>query len=172
MTTISISSHHLKALREHLFLGKHEQAAFGFASWEPNKPGGLFRIQTLEFIRPNEFAFQSSYHLELGSEAQARIIKLAFDRRASLVEFHSHRTNWPAQFSHSDFSGFEEFVPHVRWRLSGRPYAAVVFHESSFDGLVWVDEQRVQLDGIESDGLQPQLATGLSLRAAEEPYDR
>ena len=36
--------------------------------------------------------------------------------------------------------GLGDWVPHVRWRLPGRPYAALVFGDDSFDGLVWTGE--------------------------------
>jgi len=168
-TTIRISPEHLQALKEHLFVGEDEQAAFAFAAFEPS---GNFQIESLERILPEGFAFQSDYHIELSSVTQAQIIKHAFDLKACLIEFHSHRCRGPAQFSWSDFHGFEEFVPHVRWRLGARPYAAVVFHESSFDGLAWTNGVPVQLDRIEPVGLAPQRATGLSLRALEGTLDR
>jgi hypothetical protein len=171
-TTITISPEQLRTLRDHLFTGKVEQVGFAFAFWTPNGEGGAFRVESVDLIPVEGFAFQSSFHIELSDETQARIIKLAFDQRASLVEFHSHRTRWPAQFSSSDFHGFEEFVPHVRWRLGGRPYAAVVFHESSFDGLAWVENRRVQLDHITPDGQASLTATGHSLQAAEEDDER
>lgn len=166
---VSISPAHLHALRDHLFLGEDEQAAFGFAFIES---GETFRIEAIECIPPTGFAFQSDYHIELSSETQARLIKQAFDLRACLVEFHSHRTGWPARFSSSDFSGFEEFVPHVRWRLTGRPYAAVVFHESSFDGLAWINDSPAQLDRIDTSQSAPLMATRLSLRNLKESHGR
>ena len=39
-----------------------------------------------------------------------------------------------------NLEGLEEFVPHVRWRLGGRPYAALVFAPDGFDAMVWADE--------------------------------
>jgi hypothetical protein len=168
-TIIALSAESLRDLRKHLFLGNDEQAAFGFADWDST---GTFWITAIELIPPEGFAFQSAYHIELSAETQARVIKHAFDLGACLIEFHSHRSKWPAQFSWSDFRGFEDFVPHVRWRLAGRPYAAVVFHESSFDGLAWIDKSPVQVDRIDPHGFAPQRATGLSVRAIEEPYGR
>ena len=31
-------------------------------------------------------------------------------------------------------------MPHVKWRLKGRPYAAFVFAPSTFDALAWIDD--------------------------------
>jgi hypothetical protein len=168
--SITLSSEHLGALREHLFVGQDEQAAFGFANWVA--PTATFEIIAIELVPPAGFAFQAGYHIELGAETQARVIKRAFDLGATIVEFHSHRSSWPAAFSWSDFRGFEEFVPHVRWRLAGRPYGAVVFHETSIDGLAWIDQAPVSVGHILPQGQDPHETTGLSIKALEEGYDR
>ena len=65
-------------------------------------------------------------------------IKRAHDPGTCLVEFHSHTGPWPAAFSGSDLIGFREFVPHIWWRLKGRPYLAVVACRSTFDGFAWI----------------------------------
>ena len=169
--SVRLSPEQFHDLRAHLFAGKVEQAGFGYGLWTPHSSGGEFAISSIELIAPEDLAFQSGYHIELGREAQARIIKTAFTKREGLVEFHSHRTAQPACFSPSDFRGFEEFVPHVRWRLAGRPYAAIVFHMSSVDGLVWLDDKPVQLDHIHSSATESEPATGLSLQRSWEVYD-
>ena len=171
MTTLEITPRQHATLRQHLFLGSDEQVVFAFADWVLGWVGGLFRVSGLELIPAAGFAFQSDYHVELDGETQARIIKMAFDRQASLVEFHSHRSRRPAQFSGSDFSGFAEFVPHVRWRLGARPYAAAVFHETSFDGLSWQGETPVQLDSIRVGGGPSVAATGLTLKCMSNGDD-
>ncbi len=158
---------HLDLLRRHLFDGEAEQAAFAFAEWDP---AGVFAASAIELVPAEGFTFQSEYHIELSSSTQARVIKQGFDRRACLVEFHSHRSRRPARFSGSDFSGFAEFVPHVRWRLERRPYLAVVFHETSIDGLAWIEDAPIQLDRLEA-GATSLVATGLSAHAAEDADD-
>lgn len=45
-----------------------------------------------------------------------------------------------AKFSWSDWYGFQDFVPHIQWRLPGRPYGALVFTQKTFDGLYWKDD--------------------------------
>jgi hypothetical protein len=42
----------------------------------------------------------------------------------------------------SDLLGFEEWVPHVRWRLQGRPYAALVCAGETWDALAWRQSTR------------------------------
>jgi hypothetical protein len=59
-----------------------------------------------------------------------------------------------------DFEGFTEFVPHVRWRLRGRPYAAIVVADTTFDALAWIepeDPKPVAVDAVtaESEILYP-----------------
>jgi hypothetical protein len=97
---------------------------FEFVDWHPVPPGG--------------FLTRSLYGFELTDESRARVIKHAHDLGASLVEMHSHAGSWPAAFSVSDLIGFAEFLPHVWWRLQGKPYFAVVVTRKSFDGLAWL----------------------------------
>ena len=148
MRYVELTSDQHREIRHHLFTDTDEQVAFAFADWHADADNSTLRVTAVDFIAPSAFAFQSTYHIELLHETHARLIKTAFDRGASLVEFHSHRSARAAQFSPSDIDGFAEFVPHVRWRLENRPYAAIVWHEGSFDGLVWETSEAAQLDGI------------------------
>lgn len=109
--------------------------------------------------------------LEMAEHAQAAVIKRAHDLNAILVEFHSHPWDMPAQFSGYDMRGFEEFVPHVRWRLKGRPYGAVVVSRSGFDSLLWDGDidNPIGIDPLVVEGsvLRP---TGLTLRYRRRKY--
>lgn len=131
-----------------------EEAAFVFA--RASRDEGAASFESIEWspVNPEGFASRSAYHLELSDETRARVIKRAHDLAASVVEFHSHRGKSDAQFSPSDWAGFEEFVPHIWWRLKGRPYAAVVVTSTGFDGLAWLDspDKAVVLDALVSDG--------------------
>lgn len=125
-------------LQQHLLrdLEANEEAAFVFVRPKPEAS------HILEFVGwypvpPEGFEVQLPYHFELTDEARAGMIKRAHDLGASVVEFHSHTSDWPAQFSPSDWFGFQEIVPHMWWRLKGRPYAAVVVSHRDFDGFVW-----------------------------------
>lgn len=84
------------------------------------------------------FKSRSPFHLELTDETRATVIKRAHDLGASLVELHSHMGNGDACFSSSDLVGFQEFVPHVWWRLKHKPYFALVLTRTGFDGLAWL----------------------------------
>lgn len=120
-------------------------------------------------LKADDYVEQYQDYLELTDAARARIIKRAHDLDTCLVEFHSHPGSYPAAFSPSDMHGFEEFVPHVRWRLKGKPYAAVVIAPSGFDALAWVDTANtpVQLHTIEA-GAEILRATELTLRWHQE----
>jgi hypothetical protein len=78
-------------------------------------------------------------------EAQARIIKMASDRKLLLGEIHSHPgCRQDAGFSPSDLAGFDDFVPHIFWRLRAKRYVALVFGENDFDALVWSNDPKAR----------------------------
>lgn len=114
-----------------------EEAAFLFVRRESEDKAEFFSYVDWIPVPPKGFLSRSAFHFELTDEIRAVVIKRAHDLGTSLVEFHSHKGRRPAEFSASDLLGFREFVPHVWWRLKGRPYAAVVLSRSGFDGLVW-----------------------------------
>jgi hypothetical protein len=92
------------------------------------------------------------------------------------VEVHSHRgKGWHAQFSPSDLSGFREFVPHVRWRLKGLPYCALVFTETEFDAVCWIgktnEASALDVLRIEAEMLHPTNRTIEALEEIENEHD-
>lgn len=127
-----------------------EEAAFVYAICETGDGAQLLRYVEWQQVPPKGFASRSAFHFELADEMRAAVIKRAHDLGASLVEFHSHTGPWPPAFSPSDLAGLREFVPHVWWRLKGRPYVAVVVARSGFDGLAWLRGPTAPepLDGI------------------------
>lgn len=158
-------------MRSHLLPtdSKDEQAAFVFAQTTTSGNCTVFRFVDWLPLKSQNFAAQHEAYLELRDEMRGSLIKRAHDLNASLIEFHSHPGPYPAQFSPSDLAGFHEFVPHVWWRLRGRPYAAVVVAPSGFDALAWLTsaQEPVALNAIMVDGerLTP---TGLTLRKTEK----
>ncbi len=120
-------------LERHLESGVAEQLAFMLAAWD----GDEARVVDLRLVASAAFDLQTPWHLSLSDEERAAVIKWAHDRGAALVEAHVHRRGDPAEFSPSDRSGLDAFVPHVWWRLRHRPYVALVFAETTFDGLAW-----------------------------------
>lgn len=151
MVTIQIPEGVYDDMRQHLLPRRSRDEQAGFVYAKPSQPSGAslsFEYLKWEPLRRGDFDHQSAVHLELRDETKARVIKTAHDLQCSLIEFHSHLGPWPAQFSGSDVAGFEEFVPHVLWRLKGRPYAAVVVTASGIDGLAWTPESTFALSAL------------------------
>lgn len=112
------------------------------------------------YLIPEElYEIQSAYYVELKDEVRPIIIKKAVNLNATIVEIHTHISKAPAKFSITDFEGFKDFVPHVRWRLENLPYAAVVLSQDDFDAVIWYKDskQPIQLNKIcvGRDTLQP-----------------
>jgi hypothetical protein len=162
---ITLSQELYSRLIEHLFSGETEQVAFLLGVLSDGTPD--MRLEQLLCVPPDGFAIQSEYHVSLTDETRARVIKWAWDHQACLVEAHSHRGYATAAFSMSDIAGFREFVPHVWWRLQGRPYAAFVFTEDEFDALAWTKSAHVaqQVTTLEVDGMLDRLPTAESLNS-------
>ncbi len=116
---------------------RYEQAAFMFA--DTSQSNGQLKLEYKDWypVPSAGYAIQSEGHIELTDETRAIVIKRAHDLKTCLIEFHSHLYSYEVGFSWSDISGLKEFVPHVMWRLKGRPYAAVVIGPTGFDALVW-----------------------------------
>lgn len=130
---------------------KLEQAAFVFV--RPTEVPGTFECVEWCAVPPSGFRVQLGVHFELTDDTKAQVIKRAHDLGASICELHSHVGPWKAQFSSSDWSGFEEIVPHVWWRLKGKPYFAIVVTQQGFDAITWIDspETPARLSGIKTD---------------------
>ena len=142
-----------------------EQVAFMYA--RPRDGDGAtatFEVIDQTLINDDGFLRRSEYHFELTDEARGAVIKRAHDLGASLAEVHSHPFNARASFSLSDLAGLDEFVPHVWWRLSRRPYFAFVFGPTSFDALAWLDDPRtpMALRHLDVAG-NPLVPTGITL---------
>lgn len=143
---------------------RREQGGFMFCKFDE-------KIQTFESLewlplKGADYLEQASDYLELADETRAMIIKKAHDMEASLVELHCHPGPSKAAFSIADWLGFNEFVPHILWRLKNRPYAALVFAYDSVDGFAWLnpDAKPIAVNSIKTD-LAQYSTTGLSINA-------
>jgi hypothetical protein len=102
------------------------------------------------------------------------MIQWATREQLSLVEIHSHGGQYTAAFSASDRWGFDEWVPHLWWRLQRTPYAAlVVSDDGTFDGWAWIDDPRSpqQIDELVVEGVA-QRATGETFADIERRRER
>lgn len=166
-STIVIPKNIYRRIQKHLFPHSdgREQVAFIFATPLTVEEWTRFEFKSWHLVEPHEYEYHSEEYVELKDEMRPKIIKKAFDLNTSIVELHSHPLQRAAKFSASDLDGFSEFVPHVWWRLRGKPYAALVFsRDSAFDGLVWIDDPRTpkQLTEIIV-GRKPLCANSLTL---------
>lgn len=185
MTRLQFKRSEWDALRSHLLQNDVEQAAIAFARapghydgsddvvWTDGSGPRVLQVVETYCCTAADFSFQSAFHIALTDEAQARLIKRAWDLKAAFIELHSHvgfDTPKPtaivtAKFSPSDLSGLEEFVPHVRWRLRGAPYVAIVVTDTEFDAMAWDGESKLPmaLVAVDVDG-EPFTPSGRTLK--------
>jgi hypothetical protein len=160
--SLQIKSDIYSSLLEHFEAREDEQVAFLFT--EPPNGGPFLRVVEMYVVPASGFAGQSAYHVALTDEVRAHVISRASALGGCLIEAHSHPGTATAWFSPTDLDGFEEWVPHVRWRLRGRTYIALVFARGSFDALVWEEgtERPSRLAALCADerGMRP---TGLTI---------
>ncbi len=118
-----------------------EQAAFVLCE-QIRRGNGVLVLRAAErfALSSRDVSCSRGDYLELSDDCRARLIKRAHDSGYCPLEFHSHLGDEPPAFSLADKHGLEEFVPHVRWRLLQRPYAAIVVSRGGFDGLVWAQD--------------------------------
>lgn len=117
-------------------LARPEEVVFAYATFADD----IFSIVDFETVQGADVESRSDFHVTLADEIRPRLIKAAADRALCMIEAHSHGPCGYAQFSPTDLTGFAEWVPHVRWRLAGRPYAALVMAGTTWDALAWVDD--------------------------------
>lgn len=153
-TVLRIPPHIHERLLKHLLPQPQltEEAAFVFAEVLEDQEQVVLSFKDWYALTPDDYAVQSAYFIELTDRTRASIIKRAHDLGTALVEFHSHIDQEFASFSGSDLLGFSEFVPHIFWRLGGKPYGAVVVTTQGFDALVWLTDpkQPGQLDILQT----------------------
>jgi hypothetical protein len=152
----------LSPSRSVFFLAEYEAATdtFTLHAWQP--------------VLEEGYALQTPVHVELTDETRAEMIQWATREGMSLVEIHSHGGQYTAAFSPSDCWGFEEWVPHLWWRLQGAPYAAlVVSDDGTHDGWAWTDDPRSpgQINELVVEGVA-QRATGETFADIERRRER
>lgn len=171
---LHISAALLNRIEKHLGSRRTEQVSFLYLE---KKDDGALLVKDAYLVPPSELVFESRFHAEVSEEAQAKIIKSASDRKLLLGEIHSHPgCARGAAFSPSDLSGFEDFVPHIFWRLRATQYVALVFGDRDFDALAWVNNANdpVSFEALVVDGreLAPTGATARELDRRKKEAER
>lgn len=138
----------------HLFSNMEtERAAFLYARVSTSESRLVLSTEGHLLVPPDSFV-RRAYHFELQNHVQREVIKDAHARECCLVEAHSHPFPTPACFSETDILGLLDWVPHVRWRLGGRPYVCLVMAPGSFDGIVFfAGEAPAVLDNLIVSGI-------------------
>ena len=150
-TNLYIDKDTYETLQSHLFKGDSEQVAFLYARREEKGDETQFRVEETYYVPDEELDHSSRYFISLSDEALQKAIKKAFASDLVPIEVHSHRdASFEAGFSTSDFEGFEDTVEHMRWRLQGRPYIALVIAPTGFDALVWSGDRDGEAVGLDT----------------------
>ena len=169
--TLIIDRASYEEFRRYLAQGP-EEVGFFLADYDASVRS--LRLRNWRAISAEGFEHRRDFHLTLRDQVRADVIKWAWDNKACLVEAHSHLET-PAAFSPSDLWGLEQWIPHIWWRLRGRPYAAIVTAGQTFDALAWIDgaDSPEQVEHLSADGLMVR-PTGLTLTgvAAYRRQDR
>jgi hypothetical protein len=160
MAALAMPEEIYSELIDHLADDEIEHVAFLFTA--PPTDDHILRVKEIFRVPSESFDHQSSYHVALTDDVRGAVIKRAWDLGGCLVEVHSHGGGAPVWFSGSDLSGFKDWVPHVRWRLAGRTYVALVFAGIDFDALVWEGEAPTPLAELNVDGRAPQIPSGIT----------
>ena len=138
---IDISNRQYRNIWKHLLPlnADRESAAFLFAEMSCSDSTIVMKARDYCLVDKSGFKVQRDDFIELSDEMRISIIKKAHMTRTALIELHSHPFSgqWAAAFSIADMMGFKETVPHMWWRLPGRPYAAIVAAYNGFDALIW-----------------------------------
>lgn len=127
-----------KEVRSHLLQNDLEHVCFLYYRSIFNKGNYVMDVQDFYIVPAHEYDCQYEFHVSLKEECQSKIIKKAWDKKLSIGEIHSHPASMRAKFSATDISGFQDFVPHIWWRLKKGPYFALVISQYEIDALAWI----------------------------------
>lgn len=136
--SIIIPAEIAEPLRRHLFQNDVEQGAFLFARAEHNADGLALAVVDFYLVPARGWEVQMDVYLQMKDSERAKIMQLARAKNLCAIDCHSHpHAEEDVWFSPSDVAGISEFADYAKWKLDGRPFAAVVWGESSVDAVVW-----------------------------------
>lgn len=127
--------------------------------------GSGFTLREWRPVDSTALEYGDDGHTALNDDAAVEVIRWAHQHDASLVEVHSHGCFAPAAFSPMDITGLDEWVPAVRWRLRGAPYAAAVVAADTVDAWAWIGAttEPAQIEAVVVGGTDIIRTTGATL---------
>jgi len=138
---IIIPSAIAETLRRHFFQNELEQGAFLFAEAKHENGGLNLVVADCYLVPASGWEVQVEYYLQMKDSERAKIMKLAREKTLCAIDCHSHpRACDDVWFSPSDVAGITEFAQYAKWKLGGKPFAAMVWGEQSIDAVLWQDE--------------------------------
>jgi hypothetical protein len=163
--SIIISSGITTALHQHFFQSEVEQGAFLFA--EARRDGSGLQLDVADFylVPARGWEVQMEVYLQMKDSERAKIMKLARAKNLCAIDCHSHpRADDDVWFSPSDVAGIRDFAQYAKWKLDGKPFAAMVWGEQSVDAVLWqgefADAERVAVVKIVGNSNQTLIPTG------------
>lgn len=125
-------------LRAHLFQNSVEQGAFLFATAEKHEGAVTLTVEDFYLVPEHGWEVQMEVYLQMKDSERAKIMKLARDKNLCAIDCHSHpHSGEDVWFSPSDVAGITDFAQYANWKLGGKPFAALVWGETSIDGVLW-----------------------------------
>lgn len=130
-----------REMRHHFFQNDVEQGAFLFA--EAKREGETLNLIVADcyLIPARGWDVQVEVYLQMKDSERAKIMMLARQKNLCAIDCHSHpNAHDDVWFSPSDVAGITDFAQYAKWKLGGKPFAAMVWGEKSVDAVVWQDD--------------------------------
>jgi hypothetical protein len=125
-------------LRAHLFQNELEQGAFLFAETKSAGAGVELSVCDYYLVPARGWDVQMEIYLEMKDSERAKIMELAREENLCAIDCHSHpKAGEDVWFSPSDIAGISDFAQYAKWKLDGKPFAAMVWGEQSIDAVFW-----------------------------------
>ncbi|PYJ87781.1 MAG: hypothetical protein DME22_00375 [Verrucomicrobia bacterium] len=163
--TIIIPSGIAATLRRQFFQNEVEQGAFLFAEAKRESDGLHLVVADFYLVPARGWEVQMEVYLQMKDSERAKIMKLARENNLCAIDCHSHpHAEDDVWFSLSDVAGISDFAQYAKWKLNGKPFAAMVWGEKSVDAVLWRDDfahaERVALVKIIGNTNQTLIPTG------------
>ena len=139
--TITIDSNIEKKLQRHFFQSELEQGAFLFTEVKQTTNEVILNVKDYYLIPEDGWQVQLDVYLEMKDSERSKIMSIARKGGYGVIDCHSHPgSDNEVQFSPSDCHGITDFAAYTNWKLGGKPFAAIVWGEASFDAVVWMTD--------------------------------